>query len=180
MEVRILAYECAISQNLRVPSSWADQRRAGVEWFTAFLKRNPRLSIRTPQATSLSRATSFNRENVRAFFEKLGAVLDRQVEPSRIWNLDETGCTTVQKPTAVVAGKGLKQIGGLTSGERGHLVTMCAAVSATGNTVPPMFVFPRARYHEWFIRGGPVGCIGAAYKSGWMTSENFLVFGLVY
>ena len=76
----------------------------------------------------------------------------------------------------VVAPKGVKQIGTFTSRERGAHVTMCAAISATGNTVPPMFVFPRVNYHEHFVRGCPTGCIGAAHKSGWMTSDNFTMF----
>ena len=44
--------------------------------------------------------------------------------PEQIWNVDETGISTVQKPRNVVAVKGLKQIGSVTSGERGSLVTM--------------------------------------------------------
>ena len=114
---------------------------------------------------------------MKDYFDKLTGVLDRhKIEPSRIWNIDETGCTTVQKPVAIVAAKGAKQVGGMTSGERGQLVTVCAAVSATGNTVPPMFVFPRVHYHAWFIRDGPVGCAGSADKSGWMTDADFILF----
>ena len=92
--------------------------------------------------------------------------------PEQIWNVDETGISTVQKPRNVVAAKGLKQIGSVTSGERGSLVTMCAAVSATGNSVPPMFIFPRQNFKDHFIRDGPTGCIGVAHPSGWMTTEN--------
>lgn len=53
---------------------------------------------------------------------------------------------------------------------------MCTAVSATGNMVPPMFVFPRVKFHDHFIRDGPTGCIGASHPSGWMTSDNFYIF----
>lgn len=103
------------------------------------LKRNLSLSIRTPEPTSSSRATSFNRSNVELFTEKLAFTLERdQIQPHDIWNLDETGITTVQKQVSVVGPKGVKQIGSLTSGERGSLVTMCAAVNALGNTIPPM------------------------------------------
>lgn len=70
----------------------------------------------------------------------------------------------------------MKQVGSLTSSETGTLVTMCTAVSASGNTVPPMFIFPRVKYYDHFVRDGPTGCIGGANQSGWMTSENFVVF----
>lgn len=53
---------------------------------------------------------------------------------------------------------------------------MCLAVNATGNFVPPMFIFSRVNYKVFFIRGGPTGCIGAANKSGWMQGEEFIIF----
>ena len=62
------------------------------------------------------------------------------------------------------------------SAERGQLVTVCCAVSAIGNTVPPMFVFPRVHYKDSFVNGAPPNSIGAAHPSGWMTAENFLTF----
>lgn len=36
-----------------------------------------------------------------------------------IWNIDETGVTTVQHPDKIIASKGSKQVGAATSGERG-------------------------------------------------------------
>ena len=176
-EVRCLAYECAVGFKIPIPKMLRENLCAGADWFTSFMKRHPELSIRTPEPTSLSRATSFNRENVKLFFSKLAEVMDRDnLGPEQIWNVDETGISTVQKPRNVVAAKGLKQIGSVTSGERGSLVTMCAAVSATGNSVPPMFIFPRQNFKDHFIRDGPTGCIGVAHPSGWMTTENFFIF----
>ena len=173
-DVRILAYECAIEFGVQMPDQWSRDHCAGPDWFSGFLKQNPALSIRTPEPTSLSRATSFNKSNVNRFFEQLKTVLDRDhIMPYDIWNVDETGLTTVQKPSSIVGPKGVKQVGSLTSGERGNLITMCAAVSATGNTVPPMFIFPRVRFKDHFIRDGPSESIGAAHQS---ESENFYVF----
>ncbi|KAJ8949417.1 hypothetical protein NQ318_007517 [Aromia moschata] len=62
---------------------------------------------------------------------------------TRIWNTDETGVSTVSKPSKIVAAKGKRNVGSVTSGERGTNVTLLTAVSASGNTVPPMFIFPR-------------------------------------
>ena len=43
---------------------------------TSFLKRNLKLSIRKPKATSLGRAASFKAENIKVFYDKLGEVMD--------------------------------------------------------------------------------------------------------
>ncbi|KAM3594316.1 uncharacterized protein V6R79_005668 [Siganus canaliculatus] len=45
-----------------------------------------------------------------------------------------------------------------------------------GNNLPPLFIFPRAKYQPFMVNGGPPGCIGTANKSGWMQEEDFLVF----
>lgn len=176
-EVRRFAYDCAVAFDVAVPESWRRDNAAGEDWFTSFLKKHPTLSIRTPEATSIGRATNFNKPNVDAFFNKLAAVRDKfEFTASEIWNLDETGLTTVQRLGKIVAQKGIKQVGGITSSERGVLVTMCIAVNAIGNHVPPMFLFPRKRFHDHFIRDGPPGCIGAGNGSGWMTQDEFYIF----
>ena len=95
------------------------------------------------------------------FFDKLSKLLEEhKLEPHNVYNIDETGVHTVQAPTKIIATKWKKQVGSITSAERGTLVTICVAVSATGNCVPPMFVFPRKTFHQHFVNGGPVGCIG--------------------
>lgn len=170
MELRVLVYQCAQRFNIATPASWADNERAGADWFTGFLKRHPDLTIRTPEATSIGRASAFNKVDVDRFFEKLGTVMDRHVfEAKDIWNLDETGITTVQKPRKVLAPSGAKQVGSLVSAERGQLLTLCVAVSAGGQAIPPFFVFPRVKFSQHFLRGAPVGSDSSSHKSGWMT-----------
>ena len=176
-QTRKLAYDYARTLNKDIPSSWAENERAGEDWLSGFLKRNATISLRSPEATSLSRATSFNRFNVAKFFDILMEVYARdQYGPERIWNVDETGCTTVHKPAKVLATTGAKQVGAIVSAERGQLVTLCCAVNAVGNSVPPMFIFPRVNYRDNFVNGGPVGCVGRAHPSGWMTAAGFLTF----
>lgn len=120
---------------------------------------------------------NFNPTNVKLFLDKYESVMFKyKFQSQHIFNLDDTGITTVQNTEKIVALKGKKQIGAITSSERGTLITMCLAVNAMGNVIPPMFIFPRVNYKEYFIRGGPTGCIGAANKSGWMQGAEFLTF----
>ncbi|XP_023942774.1 uncharacterized protein LOC112049208 [Bicyclus anynana] len=176
-EVRRMAYDCAIKYKISIPNTWHTNKMAGKEWMSAFLTRNTRLSIRKPEATSLSRATSFNKTNVHDFFSKLAEVMDRfKFTASSIWNADETGVSTVTKPSKIIAAKGKRNVGSVTSGERGTNITLLVAVSATGSSIPPMFIFPRKKFQDHFIRDGPTGCIGAGNSSGWITNDEFFIF----
>lgn len=176
-EVRKLAFELTNKYNLKRPATWLENEMAGEEWFRSFMKRNPSLSVRVAQSTSLSRATRFNKTNAETFYDNLQTVLDRHTyEPQDIYNVDETGVTTVQKPDKVVARRGIRQVGAITSGERDTLVTVTFALNALGNTIPHLFIFPRVRYHDHFVRDGPIGSIGTANPSGWMQDASLLVF----
>lgn len=68
---------------------------AGKKWYYAFKKRHPNLSLRQPENISVARARGFNSETV---FDVLGKVVDKN-EPNalKIYNVDESGFTTVQK-----------------------------------------------------------------------------------
>ncbi|XP_004207216.3 uncharacterized protein LOC101237152 [Hydra vulgaris] len=123
----------------------------------------------------MARATAFNCYTVGEFFTNLKDVrLRHKFQPQNIYNVDETGLTTVQKPVKVIAKKGDKQVGRITSAERGTLVTVCCAVNAIGNSIPPFFIFPRVHFKGSMINGGPPGCVGVANPSGWMNVATFL------
>jgi hypothetical protein len=40
MEVRKLAYECAVTFNIKVPDIWKENNSVGPDWLSGFLKRN--------------------------------------------------------------------------------------------------------------------------------------------
>ena len=67
-------------------------------------------------------------------------------------------------------------MGGMTSAERGTNVTMVYGVNAIGNSIPPMFLFPRKFFKSHFNRDGPAGCVSSANSSGWMTGPDFLKY----
>ena len=49
---------------------------AGKKWYYKFMRDNPCLSLRTPEATSIARARAFNKENVYNFFNKYESILE--------------------------------------------------------------------------------------------------------
>lgn len=60
--------------------------------------------------------------------------------------MDETGLITDQGSSKVVATEGQKQIGRITSSERGTLVTLVGAINAIGNSIRPFLIFPREHF----------------------------------
>lgn len=116
---------------------------AGKKWYYAFLKRYPQLNLRQPRATSLNRATAFNKTTVQDFINKLEAVMDEHniKDAIQIYNMDETGLSTVQrKVRKVLAPKGKHQVGSITSGERGTTTTAVCCASAGGSFVSPLII----------------------------------------
>ncbi|KAK3726586.1 hypothetical protein RRG08_041818 [Elysia crispata] len=98
--------------------------------------------------------------------------------PECIWNIDETGCSTVQTPRRQLAKKGEKRVGSIVSHEKGSTITLCGAVNAIGNSIPPFLIFPRVNVQEHWTLAAPARtlCDTHPKASGWMTSENFMNF----
>lgn len=89
-------YAAGIGKDL--PENWNRNKMASYDWLRGFMHRHPSLSLRTPQATSLARGSAFNRTTVSEFFNNLTTVFSAQeFSPENIYNIDETGVTTVQK-----------------------------------------------------------------------------------
>lgn len=102
---------------------------------------------------------------------------EHNFEPSNIYNVDETGISVVPSKCLKVLGlKGKKQIGALTSAERGSLITCIMCMSAGGSFVPPMLIFPRKRNNPLLMKGAPPGSIHACHPSGWVQTNLFTMW----
>ena len=151
-------------------------KMAGRHWLAGFLARNRTLLIREPEATSINRAVGFNKAQVDNFFEIWRSLLESfgPLDGDRIWNMDESGLTVVHKPGRIVARKGQKQVGKVTSGEKGKTVTIICGMSASGRCLAPFIIYPRKKMNEHLLVGCPPGTVGVVTDSGWTDSKDFV------
>lgn len=175
LDVRKLAFDVA-EKNGMAHSFNRQKGVAGKKWYYNFMKRHPDLSLRTPECTSLARARGFNRASVSKFFDLLENICDRNaLDGTRVFNVDESGFSTVQKRCQkIVATKGKKQIAGLSSGERGVNTTAVCCCSAAGQFVPPMIIFKRKRMAPELKIGAPEGSLVEISESGYIDSSLFV------
>lgn len=173
-DIRSMAYQLAVKNNL-VNKFSKEKSVAGRYWLKGFMKRHSQMSFRRPTGTSVARAKGFNKESVDEFFKILGDVfLKHKFLPHRIFNVDETGfCVVPSKHPQVLALKGKRQVGAITSAERGSLITAVTCMSASGIFVAPMFVFPRKNENLLFMKNAPPGSIASFHPSGWIQVNGF-------
>lgn len=173
-DLRRMAYQLAERNVIKHP--FVKNNMAGRAWLDLFMKRHKdRLSIRKPTGTSFARAVGFNKENVSMFFDHLEYAFKNHSYPAnRIFNVDESGLTVVQSKVEPVIGlRGKRQVGSLTSAERGALITIVVCMSAGGDYVPPMVIFPRKYMNAQLQKGAPPGAVFHVQPSGWITTELF-------
>lgn len=110
-DTRKLAYSFAKSNNIKMPSRWEVNEEAGKDWFSSFLRRNSRLSIRKPETTSQARAAAVNHVIIDKYFDDLYDLYEKhKLTDEEIFNPDETNNPTVVDPQNIVAEKGVKAV----------------------------------------------------------------------
>lgn len=173
-----LAFDFAKKNKIQYPLSWNKYSLAGDEWLIAFQKRNPQIVLRTPEPTSVARVRGFNRTQVTRFYDILEQVLqEHNIGPDSLYNMDETGImTTTNKPPKVLSISGKKQVGVISSTERGKLTTVICCCNATGSFVPPFMIFARKRMQERLLDGAPPGTQATCTSNGWTHGESFLLW----
>lgn len=116
---------------------------AGNYWLLNFKKRNPKLPLRKPAVCSLTGAIAFIRKNGGRLYNNFENLMGRSfpfAEGTSICILDETSKAMIQKPRKVIAPKGCKNIGKITSGERGTVVNACCIIRVSRVALPPVIV----------------------------------------
>ena len=125
--VGILAYEYATCFGRNVPDSCQLEpwNISGRDWMSGFRSRHKNHRLKSPEATSITRAHGFNKK-VDIFLPFCVKHL-RNKKLGPMYNLDESGITTVQSVPKVIAEKRYKA-GGTSYGSRAWNTSDCAVV----------------------------------------------------
>lgn len=179
-DIKQMAYQMAIKNRI---SNQFHENIAGRAWFDHFMNKYKELSIddnstKLSNKTLLAQNISFNNKNITNFFDLLETEYSKHSYPShRIFNVGEIGLSIVQSKLPHVIGlKGKKEITTLTSAKKKYLVTIIMCMSAGGNFVPPMMIFPRTNWTNRLMKGAPPGAVGKCHPSGWVEPHLFTLW----
>lgn len=157
------------------PNPFTDDR-PGKDWFKAFMRRNPSLSIRTSEHLGLERAI-VTPEKIKNWFKEMTEyftsedLIDIFDDPERLFNCDESGFPLCVRTGKVLAAKGARSVYSFGNSNKSQITTM-ACFNAAGQYVPPLVIFPGKRIQQYLLEGCDDFCHGIS-PNGWMDSEVF-------
>ena len=113
------------------------------------------------------------------FYDELKKIyeeLDIQNFPQLIYNIDETGLSTIPNaPSRVIASKGSRTVQAIQTGERGTLTTIIPTINAAGDCFPPFVIMKggavKDEIHQLYPSAKFVNT-----KSGYIDNEMFISF----
>jgi len=181
-EIRAIAFSYMKQNGLRGFSE--KKQKAGYEWFYAFMKRHPDISIRKPEPLSVARGMGMNESVKNAWFQKFEAAVDQlgiRNMPSQYWNVDETGLQDYFVPQKVVGEVG-KPCYQSTAGEKGETTTVVAAFNAMGCYVKPLIIMKGKRMKPEWLDGLPqdIVIMLRLSENGWINKELFMAWGEMF
>lgn len=176
-DLRRIAYEYAVQIGIKHRFN-NKAEKAGYDWLTAFLKRNPTISVRKSEGLSVARSQAMNCQEVEEYFELLRTTLEEHKlfdKPSHIYNMDESGLQLNNRPGHVLAAKGSKAVSTVTSSERGETITVVGCCNAEGTILPPACIMKGKNKKPEFSDHMPPGSVlYMSQKSAYINSTIFL------
>ena len=149
--------------------------RPGRKWWSLFRKRHPEITLRTPEKPQLARAKCCTPEILGAWFKQFGEFLEAHSllnKAEYIWNADEASFPLCAMSGKVISIRNSKNVYAITADTKEEITTLCA-ISAAGDALPPMHIFPGTR----FKYNPMLNCVDGAYfghsPTGWISTEPF-------
>jgi hypothetical protein len=86
----------------------------------------------------------FNEVVVHTVLDVLVNIVNKNnITDSRIFSMDETSHTVVQRPERIMSQKDSHEVGAMLLCERGQNISVCKQLSAGCFHVPPVLIYPR-------------------------------------
>lgn len=117
----------------------------GRTWLKIFMSRHPEISEKTAEEMNKARA-NVTEEDLRKWFVDVQEFLEQEgcadilLDPTRIYNADESGFQTCPKTGKVLGPTGFNNMYEVKSGNTKENITVLANFSGSGDFVPPMIV----------------------------------------
>ncbi|KAF0703553.1 hypothetical protein AaE_015316 [Aphanomyces astaci] len=192
VEAEVLAYcnslrdeDIAVSTKMLIvkalsidPSFHGGQPKALSNWVYEFLNRND-LCLRRPTRQGQKRSNHLQATmddfvgNVNNRFLPFGTLAN--VPMNRLVNMDETPVYFEPKLHTTISKKGLKTVSARVCSSHNPRVSVCLAVTATGEKLPPYVVFkgvPGARIDSSLEKIMPPNMFGTCQKNAWMDDPT--------
>lgn len=143
-------------------------------WYRRFRKRHPKLADRVEQKESRAR-DSVGVDDLRRLFHTLAKlVIEHKLQPSQIFNMDETSFESRSNTRKVVAIRGSPNVH-TSSPETSFHLSFVAAVAACGFAVPPLVIVPGTRVPRTILNECAVdGAAIATAAKGFISGDIFL------
>ena len=151
----------------------------GEKWWRNFRQRHPNIVFRTPESLTTSRK-NVSKPSVCQWFEDTNSYFlennlsDALEDPSRNYNMDESGFSLSPKQGRVLARYGEKAVFEEASAHQKTNITVLAIVCADGRVPPPMIIYPRKRINPMMTEEFPTDYEFTVGKSdkGYITYET--------
>lgn len=153
--------------------------RPGRHWWECFCKRQSEIAERVAQNLTVSRVSA-TREDLRNWFNIVQNYLQVKnllnIDPSRVFNLDESAFFLCSKGDRVLARKGSPALYKVVSGNEKESITVLFNVSANGTMLLPFLLFWHERIPASITTNLPKGWIAGSTERGWVTAESFYMY----
>lgn len=154
----------------------------GKKWVKHFLQRHPNIARRVPSVLPKYRAI-VKEGQIRSWFKEIGDFIELEgfqdvlLDPSRIFNMDETAVRTIPTKDVVLAEVGSRYVHARVGNSDKESYTALFGASASGILAPTLILYPyKQRIPGEIFRKLPQGWAAGKTETGWMNRDTFFLY----
>lgn len=153
-----------------------ENNQPGRHWWDSFCRRHPEVSSRLAQNLNMNRV-SVSEDALNNWFSEVKEYLKKldllDIDPSRLFNLNESAFFLVPKGDTVLARRGSKTVYKVVHDDEKESITVLFTVNAKGTLLPPFILYWYERIPALVTSNLPKEWLAGNTEKGWMTAESF-------